>query len=219
MFTGLIEEVGKIRSISTMGGGKRIGVDAKVILDDLKIDDSVAINGACQTAVKVTKDYFEVEAVEETLRKSTLGTLKAGDWVNLERAAKLETRMGGHIVQGHVDCKGKVEKIIKEKTGIQLWIVFPEKFVKYIVPVGSICINGVSLTAARVEGNRFMSAIIPHTWKVTTLAELASGKEVNLEFDVIGKYVEKMVEPHMKKDSGNPSKSSYLDQFIDQPKY
>jgi riboflavin synthase len=219
MFTGLIEEVGRIKSITPMGGGKRISVAANTIMDDLKIDDSVSINGACQTAVKVGKDYFEVEAVEETLRKSTLGTLKAGDRVNLERAAKLETRMGGHIVQGHVDCKGKVEKIIKEKTGIQLWIVFPEKYMRYIVPVGSICINGVSLTAARVEGNKFMSAIIPHTWKVTTLSELNSSSEVNLEFDIIGKYVEKMVDPHMQKDSGNPTKSSYLDKFIDQPEY
>jgi riboflavin synthase len=218
MFTGLIEEVGTIKSISTLGGGKRIAVNAKVIMDDLKIDDSVAINGACQTAVKVSNGYFEVDAVEETLRKSTLGSLKAGDKVNLERAAKLETRMGGHIVQGHVDCKGKVDKIIKENTGIQLWIKFPDDFQKYIVPVGSICINGVSLTAARVEGSRFMCAIIPHTWKVTTLATLKLGSEVNLEFDIIGKYVEKMVNPHLG-GSPRPKESGFFEKYRDQPEY
>jgi riboflavin synthase len=218
MFTGLIEEVGTITSVSPLGGGRRIAVQAKAIMDDIKIDDSVAINGACQTAVKVSKNSFEVDAVEETLRKSTLGKLKAGDKVNLERAAKLETRMGGHIVQGHVDCIGKVEKIIKENTGIQLWIAFPGDFQKYIVPVGSICINGVSLTAARVEGSKFMSAIIPHTWKVTTLASLKPGSEVNLEFDIIGKYVEKMVNPHLHGGS-KEKKSSYFDQFRDQPEY
>jgi riboflavin synthase len=211
MFTGIIEEIGKIKSIKPVSGSYRITVDAKIVTNDLKIDDSVSLNGACQTVIHKTESEFTVEAVEETLRKSTLGKFKPGNKINLERAMKLGERLGGHLVQGHVDCKGRVQTIQSEGTGKLLWIEFPIEFAKYIVPVGSICIDGVSLTVAKKERNRFMVSIIPHTWKMTTLGELKTGSEVNLEFDIIGKYVESLTVHSTTKEK------SYLEQYIDQP--
>ena len=193
MFTGLIEEIGIIQSVKPLGGGKRISINSKKILDDLKIDDSVSINGVCQTVVLRTVNSFDVEAVEETIRKTTFGQLKAGDHVNLERALRAGDRLGGHIVQGHVDCTGNVLTIAKERAGILLWISYPLEFSRYIVNTGSICINGISLTVARSDSGKFMSAIIPHTWDVTILKYLKPGSIVNLEYDIIGKYIENMI--------------------------
>ncbi len=208
MFTGLIEELGEISAIRPIGGGKRISVKASKIMDDLKIDDSVALNGACQTVVARSEHHFEVEAVEETLRKSTLGQFRPGMKINLERAARLGDRMGGHLVQGHVDTIGTVANIHKESAGILVWVSYPTEFDKYVIPTGSVTIDGISLTSARVEGYKFMVSVIPHTWKVTNLNNIRIGAYVNLEFDVIGKYLDKLLK-------GN--KPSSLDQYIDQP--
>ncbi len=213
MFTGLVEEIGKIKAISNLGGGKKISVSTKKIIEELKIDDSVSINGACQTVIKVGINEFDVIAVEETLRKTTLGKLKTGDEVNLERALRLSDRLGGHIVQGHVDTTGKVQSIEKENTGILYWFSFPAEFGKYLVNTGSICINGVSLTTSRVERARFCVAVIPHTVSVTTFKNLSNGSEVNLEFDILGKYIEKMLTVN------HSAKKSALDIYIDQPEY
>ena len=196
MFTGLIEEIGKVESIRSTGGGKVIRMKASKIMDDLKIDDSVALNGCCQTVIDFGPNWFEVVAIEETLRKTTLGDFRVSQNINLERAVLPTTRMGGHIVQGHVDCVGQVDKIIPESTGKLITIRFPNEFEKNIVPVGSICINGISLTAARVERNTFTLAIIPHTWEVTNIGELKIGDNVNLEFDVLGKYILKQNEKY-----------------------
>ena len=203
MFTGLIEEIGTVKAIRPIGRGKRITVTADKIMDDLKVDDSVALNGVCQTVVGLTGNTFDVEAVEETLRKTTLGKLINGQKINLERAAKLGDRMGGHLVQGHVDCTGHVLSIIPESTGKLLWISFPTQLRKYIVPVGSICIDGVSLTVAKVDADKFMVAVIPHTWELTMFKDLKTGSEVNLEFDIIGKYVENMTNPLLNKNEIN----------------
>lgn len=193
MFTGLIEEIGTIRSMRPQGRGFRISVAAKTIVDDLKIDDSVSINGACQTVVRLDSTSFDVEAVEETIDKTTLGTFRTGKRVNLERALRLGDRLGGHIVQGHVDTRGTVRAIQEQPTSWLLSVDFPYDFARYIVPVGSICIDGISLTAARVEQNTLTVAVIPHTWAHTTLQELAVGGSVNLEFDILGKYVERLM--------------------------
>ena len=211
MFTGIIEEIGKINSIKPVSGSYRITVSAKIVTRDLKIDDSVSLNGACQTVIHKTDSEFTVEAVEETIRKSTLGNFKPGQKINLERAMKIGDRLDGHLVQGHVDCIGRVQTIQSEGTGKLLWLEYPAEFSKYVVPVGSICIDGVSLTVAKKENNRLMVSIIPHTWKLTTLGELKSGSEVNLEFDIIGKYVESLNERSKTKEK------SYLEQYIDQP--
>lgn len=215
MFTGLIEEIGQIKSVRNIGGGKRISVNAKMVMDDVKIDDSIAIDGVCQTVVAYGDDYFEVEAVEETLKKTTLKYINIGKPVNLERAMKLGDRMGGHIVQGHVDCEGKILSIQKQATGILVWISYDAKFDKYVIPVGSISIDGISLTVAQKDHSKLMVSVIPHTWNITTLAMRGIGDSINLEFDVIGKYVENMVAPH-----ANPTqkpKTSMWDKYIDQP--
>jgi riboflavin synthase len=212
MFTGLIEEIGSVKKIKSIGGGIRIQISASKIMDDLKIDDSVSINGACQTVVSLTDNNFEAEAVEETLLKTTLGKLKSGDMVNLERAALPSSRLGGHFVQGHIDCIGELAKIDKLQTAVNLWFSFPKEFKELIVPTGSICVNGVSLTSARVENNQFMVAIIPHTYKSTNIKDLKVGSKVNLEFDIIGKYVVKILNA-----SNLNKKTSPLDKYITQP--
>jgi riboflavin synthase len=217
MFTGLIEETGTIKSIRPEGGGFRISVSAAKITDNMKTDDSVAINGVCQTVVKCDNNGFEVVAVEETLRKTAFKQLRAGDRVNLERALKLSDRLGGHIVQGHVDCTGRINSIEKERTAINLWISYPPEFEKYLVNTGSICINGISLTSARIERNRFMVAVIPHTWDNTTLNEAKTGDLVNLEFDILGKYIKNLMLGNRKNEEKD--NQSGLDRFIDQPEY
>ncbi len=194
MFTGLIEELGTVRGVRKQGSGIRMIVEAHIIMDDVKIDDSISINGACQTVVALTATTFEVEAVEETLMKTTLGGFAVGKRVNLERAMRLGGRMGGHLVQGHVDTSGTVARIEQKQGSWLLTINFPVNYARYVIPVGSVCIDGVSLTTARVEGASFTVSIIPHTWAHTTLNELRPGAAANLEFDVIGKYVEKMLQ-------------------------
>lgn len=209
MFTGLIEEIGKIVSIRDIGG-RDIIVYAEKIMDDLKIDDSVSLNGVCQTVVERTDKTFRVTAVEETLRKTTIGSMKIGGLLNLERAAAVGDRLGGHIVQGHIDCVAYVKSIEKERTGILVWFEYPTQYGKYIVTHGSIAIDGVSLTVARENSSSFMVSIIPHTWNVTTLRSLKPGSKVNLEFDILGKYVEKML-------GGSRPYKSELSKYIDQP--
>jgi len=193
MFTGLVEEVGIIEASSNIGGGRKLKVKANIVLQNTKIDDSIAINGCCQTVISINKDCFEVIAIEETLRKTTLGTFKRGDKVNLERAIAVGDRLGGHYVQGHIDTVGNVIKVVKESTDWLISVKFPIEFRKYIVNVGSICINGVSLTVAKVEADLFTVAIIPHTFENTTIGKLQNGSKVNLEFDILGKYVENML--------------------------
>lgn len=213
MFTGIIEEIGVIKQIIPIGAGRRFTIEASNILDDLKIDDSVSINGACQTVVKLSSNSFDVEAVEETIRKSTLGDLTVGQKVHLERAMSLKSRFGGHIVQGHIDCVGYVVSIVPESAGKLIWISFPEQFRKYIVPVGSIAVDGVSLTIAKIEASKFMVSVIPHTWEKTLFKNLKSGTKVNLEFDILGKYVENMM--NFNSDKKDVDKS-ILNNFFDE---
>lgn len=194
MFTGLVEETGTVVSAVPRGGVVELTIRAKKVIGDLKIDDSININGVCLTVVKHTGDTFTVQSVKETLRKTTLGSLRSGGKVNLERALLPSSRMGGHFVQGHIDGAGTV-KSVKKQTGD--WIIrvtLPESFMKYVIPMGSICIDGVSLTVASVDVNDFTVAIIPHTLDVTTLKNLKPGSQVNIELDMVGKYVVGMVE-------------------------
>lgn len=213
MFTGLIEEIGIIKSISVFGNNRRFTIQATQVLSDLKIDDSISINGACQTIVKRDNTTFEVVAVQETLRKTTLGSFKVGNFINLERAMRLGDRLGGHLVQGHVDCVGRIFHIESTSGSWQLWVEFPNKFSQYVIPIGSICIDGISLTVARVEGSHLMVAIIPHTFEFTTLQKNKVGDTVNLEFDILGKYIEKLFLTHGKSNS----EKSILDSWISQP--
>ncbi len=193
MFTGIITDIGKIISAEKIGGGVSLTVQAPASSSELHVGDSVSLNGACQTVVQRTKTRFSVVAVEETLQKTTLGELQPGSTINLELPMRLSDRLGGHVVLGHVDCVGWIAGIEPRETSKVLRIAFPQKFRRYVIPVGSIAVDGISLTIASVEENFFTVSIIPHTLEVTTLATAGVGTKVNLEFDVLGKYVESIL--------------------------
>lgn len=193
MFTGLVEEVGIISSITKKSQGAVIFVECNKILDDLKPGDSVAIDGACQTVVKLKENGFEAEAAKETLALTTFKEFQTGRKVNLERAMPATGRFGGHFVSGHIDGAGTFLR--KQNDGIADIYYFeaPENIVKYMVYKGSICINGISLTIASLEGNIFTVSVIPATLKETNLPNLKTGDKINLESDIIAKYVENFV--------------------------
>lgn len=216
MFTGLIEEVGKIEKILKIHGGLRFEVRCGSVLENLDIGDSIAMDGACQTVIAKTKNTFIVESVEETLRKTTFGKFTVGRNINLERALRSGDRIGGHIVQGHIDCVGKIVEISKEGLGRALWIEVPFENQKYLIPIGSIAINGISLTIAEVRSNRFKVAIIPHTWENTNLKNINLFDFVNIEFD----YLTKIVVHYLESKAlikGSDKIKTILDEFYDQP--
>ncbi|MBC8124663.1 MAG: riboflavin synthase [Candidatus Kapabacteria bacterium] len=190
MFTGLIEEKGTVISVNKGVDGSRLTIRAKLVMEELAVDHSISVNGVCLTVVEHTSDSFTCDVVAETLRKTTTGLLEEGADVNLERAVRMSDRLGGHLVQGHIDTTGIVQDITKQNTGWEMWISFPQEFRKWLIPVGSVCVNGISLTVAELQDSAFKIAIIPHTLAVTTLSELRTGNLVNLEFDVLAKYVE-----------------------------
>ncbi|MBN2790370.1 MAG: riboflavin synthase [Candidatus Delongbacteria bacterium] len=199
MFTGLIKEIGNIKNIKNIGDGAEITVGSTIVTEDAAIDDSIAVNGVCLTVVAVDKGSFTVQAVKESLNLTTLNKLKLMEKVNLEPAMRVSDRLGGHIVQGHVDAKGKISKIVNNITGTEFTINYPGELKKYIVHKGSVCIDGISLTVAEVNDNYFRLAIIPHTLKRTTAQYWKTGTELNIETDIIGRYIESMLK---NKDSG-----------------
>ena len=194
MFTGIIEEVGTITAVESLGSdraGKQFTIEAEMA-SDLHVDQSVSINGACQTVVDVDADAstFAVDTIEETLRKTSFGYLEAGTPVNLERALQAGDRLDGHFVQGHVDTTGTVEAVEREETDWLYTIRFDPQYAAYLIPVGSIAVDGISLTVARLAEDTFTVAIIPHTYEETNVSTAwTEGAAVNLEFDLIGKYV------------------------------
>ncbi|MBP3192817.1 riboflavin synthase [Natronogracilivirga saccharolytica] len=188
MFNGIIEELGKVTTVKDIGGGKEIGISCK-IADSLEVDNSLSVNGVCQTVVRQQPDHVAVQVVEETLRKTTLGDLEPGAEVNLERSLSLSQRIDGHIVQGHVDTTGKIEDIRKEGTNWLVTIGYDPGWKDLVVGRGSIAVDGISLTIAREEKQVFTIAIIPYTWDHTVLKSRKKGDRVNLEFDILGKYV------------------------------
>ncbi len=191
MFTGIIKEIGTVQNIKSLnGGGLQFDIKCS-FAGTCHIDESISINGACHTVTAFNDETFTVQSVEETLRKTTMGSLTEGSIVNLERSLTLQTGIEGHLVQGHVDSTGTIVKIEKEETGRLITIEFPKEFENMIVGRGSITVEGISLTIAREEKNQFTVAIIPYTWEHTNLKDKKEGDEVNLEFDVIGKYVVK----------------------------
>ncbi len=194
MFTGIIQEVGTVSGVKPVGGGIQISVRAPECGRALKVDDSVSVSGVCQTVIQKRGSVFTVEAVEETLMKTTLGSLGVSSKVNLELPVRLNDRLGGHLVQGHVDCVGTIGVIEKKVSSWLITVHFPEKFNQYVIPVGSIAIDGISLTVAAAASGRMTVSIIPHTLEKTTLGAARAGVKVNLEFDLIGKYIEKMMQ-------------------------
>lgn len=194
MFTGLIEEKGLLKEKLATGDGFQFTIEANIIMPDLEIGSSIAVNGCCLTVVKINKNTFSVDTIEETLNKTNLGLLKPGMKVNLERPLSADARLGGHFVLGHIDTVGKVEVIKELSNSHWITISFPDKFKHYLIYVGSVAIDGVSMTVAELDDNTFSVGIIPHTWKETIFADKKVGDTVNLEFDVLGKYVERIME-------------------------
>ncbi|MCW8815193.1 MAG: riboflavin synthase [Chlorobium sp.] len=209
MFTGIVKDRGTVAAIRSQGTRLRITVRYKNRheFDDLAIDESVAINGACQTVVALGDETFDVDTIGETLKKTTLGYFVPGVSVNLERAVRPSDRLGGHFVQGHVDCVGTVLGVYDLGGSREIRISFPDEFMPFIVPVGSIAIDGVSLTVANVKANTFSVAIIPYTFENTTINNLKEGDRLNLEFDILGKYIARQ-QALLKEAGGNSGKIS-----------
>jgi riboflavin synthase len=193
VFTGLVEEVGVVRRIERARDSAHIRIAAEKILADIQLGDSIAVNGACLTVVSYSKGEFVADAVPETLRRTALGSLQPGDRVNLERALSLHSRLGGHIVSGHVDGLGYIREQGSEGIASVYTIETSPDLMRYIVDKGSICVDGVSLTVMDTRENTFRVSIIPHTGQHTSLSDARIGQAVNLECDIIAKYVEKMV--------------------------
>ena len=190
MFTGLIQEVGTIQSVVSNAEGKEFIIRAPGLIKDIQIDDSVATNGVCLTATKIAGDTFKVQAIHVTLEKTSIGFLKTGDKVNLELSLRPHDRLGGHFVQGHVNALGKIKKIEKIGNNWEIEVSFPKELRKYMISEGSIALDGISLTIARLTGDTLTVAIIPHTLEKTSLSSKKVGDHLNLEVDMIAKYIE-----------------------------
>lgn len=206
MFTGIIKDKGKIEKIQ----GNRIFLKSEKIAPNLKLGSSVAVDGVCLTVSEKNKDMFSVEVMPETKRVTTLESLKRGDQVNLEPALTLQDEIGGHLVTGHIDGVGKISKIEREKDSFILEIVPPSQLIKYIVYKGSIALDGVSLTVAQVKKDRFSVALIPYTLKMTTLSDKKIEDKLNIEVDMIAKYLEKLLQKQTKIDKNFLTKHGFI---------
>jgi riboflavin synthase len=193
MFTGIIEELGSVRSVEKRGENARMVIGARIVTEGTNHGDSISVNGVCLTALDVHEDSFAADVSMETLARSTLGSLKTGARVNLERAVTPTTRLGGHIVQGHVDARGQLAGVEDHGESWTVRFKYPKEIAHYLVFKGSVAVEGISLTIAGLTDEYFEVAIIPKTWEVTNLSHLKSGDDVNLEVDVIAKYVERLL--------------------------
>jgi len=193
MFTGIIEELGSVCSIEERGENARIVISANVVTEGTKHGDSIAVNGVCLTALDIHPDSFAADVSRETLLRSTLGRLQPGTPVNLERAVTPATQLGGHIVQGHVDGRGQFLAVDDHGESWTVKIKYPPELARYLVFKGSVAVEGISLTIAGLTDEYFEIAIIPKTWEVTNLSHLKPGDDVNIEVDIMGKYVERLL--------------------------
>lgn len=193
MFTGLIEEVGRVAAVRTVGGGADLRIEAPETGADAEVGESIAVNGACLTVEETAPEGFTCHAGSETLERTTLGQLRPGAPVNLERALSVGDRVGGHFVQGHVDCVGWIAARAGEGTTVRLMVEMPAEYARYVAEKGSVAVDGISLTVTEVKGAGFSVAIIPHTLRNTTLAAVEGGQRVNIETDILAKYVERLL--------------------------
>lgn len=211
MFTGIVEEVGKMKAVQMGSSSAVLTIEASKVLKHTKLGDSIAVNGVCLTVTHLSDKYFTADVMAETIRRSSLGGLKNGSLVNLERAMAADGRFGGHIVSGHVDSMGTILSIVPEDNAIWYTIGADSKTLHYIVEKGSITIDGISLTVAYVDDTCFKVSIIPHTRKETNLSTKNVGDKVNLECDIIGKYVEKLLTPM---EESKEKKSNITEEFL-----
>lgn len=203
MFTGIVEEKGIIRSLNINGSSGTIRIESRKVLEGTSIGDSIAVNGICLTVTSMGDGFFTADVMAETVRRSSFGILSQGSEVNLERAMAANGRFGGHIVSGHIDGTGTVRSLVREENAIWVTIETPPEILKYIVHKGSICIDGISLTVASVGSDNFKVSVIPHTGSETTLLSKRPGSPVNLENDIIAKYVERLM--NYKEEENNSS--------------
>lgn len=194
MFTGIIEEIGKISNIKRGARSAILSIQASKVLEDAHLGDSIAVNGVCLTVTTLNGDVFTADVMNETLSRSSLGSLRAGSPVNLERAMAAGGRFGGHIVSGHIDGTGRIASVTRDDNAVWFRIMADKKLLRYIVEKGSIAIDGISLTVAKTDSESFSVSIIPHTIGQTILGTRKVGDTVNLENDIIGKYVEKLMQ-------------------------
>lgn len=196
MFTGLVEGQGSIHSLTPLNVGLCLTVtpDPSCIpVDEIRIGDSISINGCCLTVVRIAEGSLAFEAGEETLSKTNLGRLVVGSRVNLERSLSVGARLGGHFVQGHVDGVATVDAIHRNDDWVDMWFRLPAQMTRLLVPKGSVAVDGISLTVVHLESDRFSVALIPHTLEVTTLGQREAGSEVNIELDILGKYIDRLL--------------------------
>ena len=200
MFTGIVEDIGQVLKVGKKEKEAQISIGVnKIEISEVKLGESISVNGTCLTVVSTSKSGFSVEVSYETLSRTNLSNLLIGSKVNLERSLKVGKRLGGHIVTGHIDGIGKVESVVKKGDSLEVWILLPEKLSKYIVEKGSVAVDGVSLTINIANRNKFSVNLIPYTQQETVFSEIKVGQLVNVECDIIGKYVEKFV--HIKKNN------------------
>lgn len=215
MFTGIVEEIGVVEKIRKGAVSSTISIKGELIFSDLKVGDSVAVNGVCLTVTSFSKNVFNADVMHETFNRSTLSNLKVGTNVNLERAMLANGRFGGHIVSGHIDGTGVITDVTKDDNAIWYSIRANNKILEYIVEKGSIAIDGISLTVAKVSNESFSVSVIPHTATVTTLSKKAVGDTVNLENDVVGKYIGKFLGMAQNSDKEiNSSESKITKEFL-----
>ena len=214
MFTGIIEELGEIVSIDRQGISGSIRIRAKKVLEGTKIGDSIAVNGICLTVVSMQEGMFTADVMAETIRRSSLSQAKPGDAVNLERAMAADGRFGGHIVSGHIDGTGSIRSYRREENAVWVTIETKPEILRLIVEKGSICIDGISLTVAGVTEDAFAVSIIPHTGEETTLLTHQPGALVNLENDVVGKYVERLM--NFASEESQPKSSGITMEFLEE---
>ena len=193
MFTGLVEETGRIAAVEERPAGRRFRIAAARVLEDARVGDSLAVNGCCLTAVAVDERSLEVEAVPETLARTTLGSWRVGERVNLERSLRLDQRLGGHLVQGHVDGVGVVRTVAPEGEGRRVGLDLPAELARFVAEKGSLAVDGVSLTVAAVAATRCEVALIPHTLSVTVAGDYAPGRRVHLEVDLVARYLARLL--------------------------
>ncbi len=217
MFTGIIEEMGRVRSVTIGGSSGKIAVSASKVLEKTKLGDSIAVNGVCLTVISIEKDGFTADVMAETVRRSNLGRLGPGDLVNLERAMAADGRFGGHLVSGHIDGTGTVRSMKKEENAVWVTIETMPKILRLIIEKGSVCIDGISLTVAQVGKGFFQVSIIPHTGAETTLLKKHAGDVVNLENDMVGKYIDHLLkhqEPIAPEEKSGGMTMEFLREFL-----
>ncbi|MDF1593627.1 MAG: riboflavin synthase [Desulfobacterales bacterium] len=211
MFTGIIEGLGTVVKLRSSGGGKRLAVTTDLELKEMKIGDSIAVNGACLTAVVISANRFEADLSPETLSRTTLNKVKTGDRVNLERALRISDRLDGHLVSGHIDGIGTLSGREGDDNAVTITIAVPEALSRYLIPKGSVAVDGISLTVNHCSHDRFSVSIIPYTSKLTTLGFKKKGDVVNIETDMIGKYVERFVQLPGAGRQKKPAEKSVVD--------